>query len=125
MMAPMHYVSTRGQAGAQRFGDVLLAGLAADGGLAVPERYPVLDAAELARWRALSYPELAFEVLSRFADDLPAADLRAMIARAYSPAHFGSIEITPLRTLEPGLHILGLSNGPTAAFKDIAMQFLG
>ncbi len=125
MSAPMLYVSTRGQTPAQRFGDVLLGGLAADGGLAVPARYPALDAAELARWRTLSYPELAFEVLSRFADDLPAADLRAMIARAYSPAHFGSIEITPLRTLEPGLHILGLSNGPTAAFKDIAMQFLG
>jgi threonine synthase len=124
-MAPMLYVSTRGQAQPQRFGDVLLAGLAADGGLAVPQRYPAVDAAELARWRGLSYPELAFEVMSRFADDLPADDLRAMMSRAYTPSLFGSIDITPLRTLEPGLHVLGLSNGPTAAFKDIAMQFLG
>jgi threonine synthase len=81
--------------------------------------------AELARWRTLSYPQLAFEILRLFADDLPADELRAMVRRAYSTEHFGSSEITPLRTLEPGLHLLGLSNGPTAAFKDIAMQFLG
>ncbi|MCC7079796.1 MAG: threonine synthase [Burkholderiales bacterium] len=121
----MRYVSTRGGTPAQRFGEVLLGGLAADGGLAIPESYPVIDAGELARLRALAYPELAFEILHRFADDLPAEDLRAMLARAYTRERFGSAEITPLRTLEPGLHILGLSNGPTLAFKDIAMQFLG
>jgi threonine synthase len=124
-LAPVRYVSTRGGASPQRFGEVLLGGLAADGGLTIPEQYPAIDAAELARWRSLSYPELAFEVLRRFADDLPADDLRAMVARAYTRSRFGSDEITPLRTLEPGLHILGLSNGPTLAFKDIAMQFLG
>jgi threonine synthase len=121
----MRYVSTRGATPAQRFGEVLLGGLAADGGLAIPEQYPAIDAAELARLRTLSYPQLAFEILRRFADDLPADDLRTMVLRAYTKERFGSADITPLRTLEPGLHILGLSNGPTAAFKDIAMQFLG
>ena len=122
---PMRYISTRGATAAQRFGEVLLGGLAADGGLAIPESYPAIDAAELARLRTLPYPQLAFEILRRFADDLPPDDLRAMVFRAYTKEHFGSDEITPLRTLEPGLHILGLSNGPTLAFKDIAMQFLG
>jgi threonine synthase len=121
----MHYVSTRGATPPQRFGEVLLGGLAADGGLAVPEQYPVIDPGELARLRTLPYAQLAFEILRRFADDLPAEDLRAMVSRAYTAQRFGSADITPLRTLEPGLHILGLSNGPTLAFKDIAMQFLG
>jgi threonine synthase len=121
----MRYVSTRGGVTAQRFSEVLLGGLAADGGLAIPEAYPRISPRDLAQWRRLSYPQLAFEVLRRFADDVPADDLRAMVERAYTPAVFGSAQITPLRTLEPGLHILQLSNGPTLAFKDIAMQFLG
>jgi len=121
----MRYVSTRGGMSAQRFSDVLLGGLAPDGGLAIAEAYPSIGARELAAWRTLSYPELAFEILSRFADDLAVDDLRGMIHRAYTAQKFGSSDITPLRTLEPGLHILGLSNGPTLAFKDIAMQFLG
>ena len=121
----MRYVSTRGRMGAQSFSEVLLGGLASDGGLAIPEAYPRLSARELARWRGLSYPELAFEVLRLFADDVPADDLRAMVQRAYAPALFGSSDITPLKTLEPGLHLLQLSNGPTLAFKDLAMQFLG
>src|SRR5690606_9628076 len=95
------------------------------GGLAMPENYPVLERAELESWRGLSYPELAFAVLSRFADDIPAADLRGIIARTYTAEAFRSADITPLSTLEPGLHILGLSNGPTLAFKDIALQLLG
>jgi len=121
----MRYQSTRGAATEQKFSDVLLEGLAPDGGLAMPEVYPNLRPADLQRWRTLSYPDLAFEVLRLFADDLPADDLRAMVRRAYTAELFGSADITPLRTLEPGLHILGLSNGPTLAFKDIAMQFLG
>ena len=79
----------------------------------------------LGRWRSLSYPELAFEIISRFADDIPADDLRNIITRTYSADSFQSDDITPLKTLEPELHILGLSNGPTLAFKDIAMQLLG
>jgi threonine synthase len=110
---------------AARFCEVLLGGLAPDGGLVVPQAYPRLDAGELAALRPLSYPDLAFAIISRFVDDIPEADLRAMVHRAYRAEVFGSPEITPLRTLEPGLHLLQLSNGPTLAFKDVAMQLLG
>jgi threonine synthase len=116
----VRYVSTRGVGAPQRFSDILLEGLASDGGLYVPESFPRAD---LARWRNLAYPELAYEVLSLFADDIP--DLRRIVNRTYTREVFGSDEITPLRTLEPGLHLLGLSNGPTLAFKDIALQLLG
>ncbi|MDA0276770.1 MAG: threonine synthase, partial [Proteobacteria bacterium] len=116
----MVYVSTRGEAPAKRFTEILLEGLAADGGLYVPESYPKAD---LKAWRALSYRDLAFVILSRFIDDVP--DLRQLVDRSYTKATFGSDDITPLMTLEPGLHILGLSNGPTLAFKDLAMQLLG
>ncbi|MFT3804630.1 MAG: threonine synthase [Burkholderiaceae bacterium] len=118
----MLYVSTRGGMAPAPFRDILLGGLAPDGGLVMPEQYPRAD---LAAWRGLSYPALAFEVLSRFATDIPAADLRELVERTYRADVFGSAEITPLRTLEPGLHLLALSNGPTLAFKDVAMQLLG
>ncbi len=121
----MLYVSTRGRAQPKRFTDILLEGMAADGGLYLPEAYPRLAPGELERMRAMDYRGLAFAVLSKFFDDLPAADLEALIARSYTREAFGSDEITPLRTLEPGLHLLGLSNGPTLAFKDLAMQLLG
>ena len=121
----MQYLSTRGDAAARTFSDILLAGLAPDGGLYLPEHYPQVSAAELAAWRELPYAELAFEILRKFATDLPEADLRAVTAKTYTAAVYRSDAITPLRTLEPGLHILGLSNGPTLAFKDMAMQLLG
>lgn len=121
----MNYLSTRGGMPPARFTEILLGGLATDGGLVVPERYPRIDAATLARWRKLSYPELAFEILRLYADDVPEADLRALVDRTYTAQVFGSNEITPLHTLEPGLHLLRLSNGPTLAFKDVAMQLLG
>ncbi len=121
----MKYLSTRGDGGERRFCDILLEGLAPDGGLYLPASYPRVDAATLARWRQLGYPELAFEILSLFIDDVPPADLRALLARTYTAAAFGDARITPLRPLEPGVFVLGLSNGPTLAFKDIAMQFLG
>ena len=73
----MRYVSTRGAMAPKRFCEILLEGLAPDGGLVVPESYPQIDAGELASWRDLSYPELAFEILRRFADDIPEADLKA------------------------------------------------
>jgi len=114
------YVSTRGGGKPQRFSGILLEGLAADGGLYVPERFP---AAELGRWRALSYPQLALTILREFMDDVPALD--ELVARTYTGRIFGSDDITPLKTLEPGLHLLALSNGPSAAFKDIALQLLG
>jgi threonine synthase len=116
----LRYVSTRGGGKPQRFSGILLEGLAADGGLYVPERYPEAD---LARWRGLSYPALATAILSQFMDDVPA--LPALVERTYTGRIFGTDEITPLKTLEPGFHLLALSNGPTAAFKDIAMQLLG
>jgi len=121
----MKYVSTRGEASGRGFAEILLEGLAPDGGLYVPERYPTVDAATLAAWRQLSYPELAFGVMSLFIDDIPPVDLRAMLARTYRAEVFGDPRIVPLRPLEPGVFVLGLSNGPTLAFKDIAMQFVG
>ena len=121
----MKYLSTRGEASGRTFSEILLEGLAPDGGLYLPERYPTVDAATLARWRRLPYPELAFELLSRYIDDVPAADLRALLARTYTAEVFGDARIVPLRPLEPGVFVLGLSNGPTLAFKDLAMQFLG
>ncbi len=116
----MRYVSTRGEAPPRRFTEILLEGLAADGGLYVPERFP---RARLAELRTQSYPELARSLLAEFMDDVP--DLAAIVARTYTRQAFGSDEITPLRTLEPGLHLLRLSNGPTLAFKDVALQLLG
>jgi threonine synthase len=116
----VRYVSTRGAAPARRFSEILLEGLAADGGLYVPETFPEAD---LRAWRALSYPDLAFAILSLFVDDVP--ELRQIVAKTYTPRAFQSEEITPLRRLEPGLHILALANGPTLAFKDLALQLLG
>ena len=116
----MRYLSTRGGAAPGRFTEILLEGLAPDGGLYVPEDFPRAD---LAAWRSLSYPALAFQVLSKFIDDVPALD--ALVRETYNARVFGSDEVTPLKTLEPGLHLLGLSNGPTLAFKDIALQLLG
>lgn len=121
----MRYLSTRGRAAPQAFTEILLEGLASDGGLAVPEQWPRITRPKLDAMRALSYPELAFEVLRFFADDLPGAELRELTARAYTAKVFGSEDITPLKTLAPNLHVLACSNGPTLAFKDIAMQLLG
>ncbi len=121
----MRYISTRGDMPPKAFSEVLLSGLASDGGLVMPEVYPKISPVELETWRGLSYSDLAFEILSSFTDDIPAANVRGIIERTYTPKIFHSKEIVPLKTLEPGLHILGLSNGPTLAFKDIAMQLLG
>ncbi|HYG55414.1 MAG TPA: threonine synthase [Burkholderiales bacterium] len=116
----MKYVSTRGDAPAKRFSEILLEGLAPDGGLYLPESFPRPDVESL---RSHSYPELAYALLSLFMDDVP--DLRGLVEKTYTARIFGSADITPLKTLEPGLHLLQLSNGPTLAFKDIALQLLG
>lgn len=121
----MKYLSTRGDSTPRAFCEILLEGLAPDGGLYLPQSYPKVDAATLARWRGLSYADLAFEILSLYIDDIPAADLRALVARTYTPEVFGSREIVPLKPLEPGVFLEALSNGPTLAFKDMAMQLLG
>ena len=120
----MRYLSTRGHAGRMRFCEILLEGLAPDGGLYLPEHYPQVDGATLTKWRGLSYAELAFEVLSLYIDDIPPADLKAICAKTYTEQVFGTPEIVPLRPLEEGLYLEALSNGPTLAFKDMAMQLL-
>ena len=109
----------------QPFSAILLEGLAPDGGLTVPASYPKLREPELAQLRPLGYRRLAFALLSMFADDIPPPELEALIDRTYTAGTFGSDEITPLLTLEPGVLLLRASNGPTLAFKDIAMQLLG
>ncbi|TSE25432.1 Threonine synthase [Tepidimonas sediminis] len=125
----MLYLSTRGHPERRRFSDILLEGLAPDGGLYLPERYPRLEAADLARLRRTyheqGYAELAFEILRLYIDDIPADDLRALLRRTYTAEVFGTGEIVPLRHLENGLWLEALSNGPTLAFKDMAMQLLG
>jgi len=121
----VNYLSTRGHPDRKRFCEILLEGLAPDGGLYLPETYPQVDAATLAKWRELPYAELAFEILSLYIDDIPAADLKAICAKTYTAEVFGTDEIVPLRELEDGVYIEALSNGPTLAFKDMAMQLLG
>ncbi len=121
----MKYLSTRGHADRKRFCEILLEGLAPDGGLYLPETYPQVSAATLEQWRKLPYASLAFEVLSLYIDDIPAADLKAICDKTYTEEVFGSKEIVPLRQLEDGLYLEALSNGPTLAFKDMAMQLLG
>ena len=120
----MRYVSTRGGAAPAGFSDILLGGLMEDGGLAVPDSYPQV-ADRLPAWRNLGYRDLALEILRLYADDIPATELKRIVERTYTAATFRSEEITPLRQLQPDVHILGLSNGPTLAFKDVAMQLLG
>ncbi len=121
----MKYISTRGDKTERAFCEILLEGLAPDGGLYLPTHYPQVNAATLTRWRGLKYHELAFEILSLFIDDIAAADLRALTTKTYTPAVFGSEQIVPLRPLEAGVYLEALSNGPTLAFKDMAMQLLG
>jgi threonine synthase len=128
----MRYISTRGNAPAKTFTEILLAGLAPDGGLYLPEHYPQVTRAELDVWRNLSYANLAFAVLSKFATDIPSANLKAIINKTYTAevysngrADSDAKQITPLRKLSEGVYLQELSNGPTLAFKDMAMQLLG
>ena len=132
----MQYASTRGHAAEQTFSEILLGGLAPDGGLYLPCEYPQVSADELNTWRKLSYADLAFAVLSKFATDIPAADLKAITDKTYTAAVYcnarageDATQITPLRVLESSeqrkLLLQALSNGPTLAFKDMAMQLLG
>jgi len=137
----MQYVSTRAtSASASRnpetFSTILLGGLAPDGGLFMPASYPQVTNDELTAWRKLSYAELAYEILRKFATDIPDADLKALTAKTYTLDVYrnaregeSAADITPLRTLEDEngrkLVLQALSNGPTLAFKDMAMQLLG
>ena len=121
----MKYRSTRGGMTPVPFSDILLEGLAPDGGLALPESLPTITADQLETWRSLGYADLAAEVLGLFIDDIPADDLRRLTRAAYQSSTFQSEQIVPLKPLKGGLTLLGLSEGPTLAFKDMAMQFLG
>jgi threonine synthase len=128
----MKYISTRGNAPEKTFTEILLGGLAPDGGLYLPEHYPQVTRTELEAWRKLSYADLAFAVLSKFATDIPSADLKTIIDKTYTAevysngrADSDATQITPLRKLSEGVFTLELSNGPTLAFKDMAMQLLG
>ncbi|HEX5484684.1 MAG TPA: threonine synthase [Limnobacter sp.] len=121
----MKYLSSRGGMSPQGFSEILLEGLAPDGGLAVPEHYPQVSHPQLQAWKNLSYAELAFEVLRNFATDIAEADLKALTSKTYTKAVYSTDEITPLRPLFDGMQVLELSNGPTLAFKDMAMQLLG
>ncbi len=121
----MNYSSTRGDKTPRKFCDILLEGLAPDGGLYLPDHYPQVTPAMLDAWRGLSYADLAFEVLSLYIDDIPATDLKAICRKTYTQEVFGTAAIVPLRPLEKGLYLQALSNGPTLAFKDMAMQLLG
>ena len=121
----MKYISTRGHAERKQFCEILLEGLAPDGGLYLPEQYPQVDAATLAKWRGLPYADLAFAILSLYIDDIPPADLKALCRKTYTQEVFGTEAIVPLKKLEDGVYLEALSNGPTLAFKDMAMQLLG
>ena len=126
----MHYISTRDNTQTKaKFSDILLGGLAPDGGLYLPEEYPQISDETLDQWRSIlaeqGYAALAAEVLQLFIDDIPAADLKAIAERAYTTEKFAHEEIVPLTKLDDKLYIGHLSEGPTAAFKDMAMQLLG
>ena len=128
----MQYISTRGHTERKHFCEILLEGLAPDGGLYLPESYPKINAAMLAKWRSAfnegkpgGYAALAFEILSLYIDDIPAADLKALCEKTYTEAVYGNPAIVPLKQLDDGFYLEALSNGPTLAFKDMAMQLLG
>ena len=121
----MNYVSTRGGMDPQAFSDILLEGLAPDGGLAVPQAYPSVSADTLEQWRGLSYDQLALEILSLFVSDIARDDLARLTKAAYDPSLYVGEQMVPLKPLNEQLSLVGLSQGPTLAFKDMAMQFLG
>ena len=128
----MKYISTRGKSPELNFSDVLLSGLAPDGGLYLPKNYPSISNEELSLMRMMSYSELAFFIFSKYIDDIPSEDLKDIVKKTYTKKVYGfsrkeqnAADITPTLKLKNNLYLLSLSNGPTIAFKDIAMQFLG
>lgn len=118
----MQYISTRGGIESVSFTKAVMMGLADDGGLLLPRAIPRIGSDTFSWWKDLSYPELAFEIMSRFIDDIPEADLREIIIRSYES--FDTEEVIPL-VHQGSLHIMELFHGPTLAFKDVALQFLG
>lgn len=118
----MRYISTRGGIQPIEFKDAVMMGLATDGGLLLPESYPSISSQQLEKWRTLSYPELAFKILSPFIDDIPPVDLKQLIDSSYKT--FTHPAVTPV-IQHDGVYILELFHGVTLAFKDVALQFLG
>ena len=118
----MNYISTRGMISPIPFKEAVMMGLADDGGLLLPQQIPALSGETIDSWHSLSYRELAFRIISLYADDIPEDDLRRLIDRSYDA--FDNGEITPV-VREDGVYILELFHGPTLAFKDVALQFLG
>lgn len=121
----MNYLSTRGEAAQRQFNDILLEGLAPDGGLYLPEHYPRVSEAELSALQELAYPELAFEILRRYTAPEDAVDLRRLVHATYTAENFGNSQIVRVKPLSGDMALLGVSEGPTLAFKDMAMQLLG
>lgn len=120
----MRYISTRGLVKPGNFKEILLVGLASDGGLYVPEEYPKIDLKYLENLRGMDYVGVAKIVLAQFISDIPTTDLNRLIAATYTQEMFGE-GIIPLKWLQDDLALLQLSNGPTLAFKDVPLQLLG
>src|SRR3989338_347246 len=120
----MSYESTRGDLEVT-FSDSVLWGLTPNGGLVVPKKLPKYSKKDLSNMSKMSYQELAFTILKDFVDDIPAKDLHALINKSYTNKLFNSTEITPITKIGDGTYVLELFQGPTLAFKDIALQFLG
>lgn len=120
----MQYISTRGGS-LGSYSDILLEGLAPNGGLAVPEFIPALSADDFERLRGLDYAQLATEIIGLYATDIPRDDLATICQRAYNTGRFDSADVVPLTPISADLTLVGLSEGPTLAFKDMAMQYLG
>jgi len=120
----MEYISTRGNVGRIGFIDAFMMGLADDGGLLVPREIPVVSAEKLSQWQDLSYQELVLELFALYTNgEIPEADLRELVTASYST--FRDPQVTPVRKLKDDLYLLELFHGPTFAFKDIALQFMG
>jgi threonine synthase len=118
----MRYISTRGKTAPKNFLEIVLEGLASNGGLYMPESYPQID---LDLLRTGSYRTVAWHVMRLFAPEISSREMMLMLDCVYRTEIFGSSEITPLRFLRPNLALLRLANGPTLSFKDVAMQLLG
>lgn len=120
----MNYVSTRGQVEPKGFIDTVLMGLGEDGGLMIPQQIPTVSAETLEQWQGLPFRELFIKIFSLYANgEIPEADLKQLVESSY--ASFREPEVTPVRKLNDSLYILELFHGPTFAFKDVALQFMG
>ena len=120
----MKFISTRGNVSEIGFIDTVLMGLANDGGLLVPEKIPQIPAEKLQAMSQLTYQELAYEIFSYYVDgEIPENELKELIEKSY--ATFRHPEVTPVQKVKDNMYVLELFHGPTFAFKDIALQFLG